>query len=143
MLDEGVVPSPKQVDLAMIMGAGFPFWLGGLTPYLDRSGISDRGVRIAVRGKRLGAPGHIIFVRSPASTVRLRPGSFRMSIGNIKPGRDRARWAIGAVPGICRGRNLPARNRSAPLESADPTGFYLRISIPTVARCIFARSSKA
>jgi 3-hydroxyacyl-CoA dehydrogenase len=40
MLDEGVVPSPKQVDLAMIMGAGFPFWLGGLTPYLDREGIS-------------------------------------------------------------------------------------------------------
>ncbi|MEU6859161.1 3-hydroxyacyl-CoA dehydrogenase NAD-binding domain-containing protein [Glycomyces sp. NPDC046736] len=40
MLDEGVVPSPKQVDLAMIMGAGFPFWLGGLTPYLDRVGVS-------------------------------------------------------------------------------------------------------
>jgi len=40
MLDEGVVPSPKQIDLAMIMGAGFPFWLGGLTPYLDRAGVS-------------------------------------------------------------------------------------------------------
>ncbi|PRY57645.1 3-hydroxyacyl-CoA dehydrogenase NAD-binding domain-containing protein [Glycomyces artemisiae] len=40
MLDEGVVPSAKQVDLAMILGAGFPFWLGGLTPYLDREGIS-------------------------------------------------------------------------------------------------------
>jgi 3-hydroxyacyl-CoA dehydrogenase/enoyl-CoA hydratase/carnithine racemase len=40
MLDEGVVPSPKQIDLAMILGAGFPFWLGGLTPYLDRTGVS-------------------------------------------------------------------------------------------------------
>jgi len=40
MLEEGVVPSAKQVDLAMILGAGFPFWLGGLTPYLDREGIS-------------------------------------------------------------------------------------------------------
>jgi 3-hydroxyacyl-CoA dehydrogenase/enoyl-CoA hydratase/carnithine racemase len=40
MLDEGVVPSPKQIDLAMILGAGFPFWLGGLTPYLDRAGVS-------------------------------------------------------------------------------------------------------
>ncbi|SDL47985.1 3-hydroxyacyl-CoA dehydrogenase [Glycomyces sambucus] len=40
MLDEGVVPSAKQIDLAMILGAGFPFWLGGLTPYLDREGIS-------------------------------------------------------------------------------------------------------
>ncbi|WP_199043016.1 3-hydroxyacyl-CoA dehydrogenase NAD-binding domain-containing protein [Glycomyces salinus] len=40
MLDEGVVPGPQQIDLAMILGAGFPFWLGGLTPYLDRAGIS-------------------------------------------------------------------------------------------------------
>ncbi|SDD35702.1 3-hydroxyacyl-CoA dehydrogenase NAD-binding domain-containing protein [Glycomyces harbinensis] len=52
MLDEGVVPSPKQVDLAMIMGAGFPFWLGGLTPYLDRAGISTE-----VSGKPFGAHG--------------------------------------------------------------------------------------
>lgn len=40
MLDEGVVPGPRQIDLAMILGAGFPFWLGGLTPYLDGAGIS-------------------------------------------------------------------------------------------------------
>ncbi|THV24546.1 3-hydroxyacyl-CoA dehydrogenase NAD-binding domain-containing protein [Glycomyces paridis] len=50
MLDEGVVPSARQVDLAMIMGAGFPFWLGGLTPYLDREGVST-----AVSGKPLGS----------------------------------------------------------------------------------------
>jgi hypothetical protein len=50
MLDEGVVPSPKQIDLAMIMGAGFPFWLGGLTPYLDREGIST-----AVSGSHFAA----------------------------------------------------------------------------------------
>jgi 3-hydroxyacyl-CoA dehydrogenase/enoyl-CoA hydratase/carnithine racemase len=40
MLEEGVVPGPRQIDLAMILGAGFPFWLGGLTPYLDRRGVS-------------------------------------------------------------------------------------------------------
>ncbi|WP_100446898.1 3-hydroxyacyl-CoA dehydrogenase NAD-binding domain-containing protein [Glycomyces xiaoerkulensis] len=44
MLDEGVVPGPQQIDLAMILGAGFPFWLGGLTPYLDRAGISTEAV---------------------------------------------------------------------------------------------------
>lgn len=44
MLDEGVVPGPQQIDLAMILGAGFPFWLGGLTPYLDRAGISTAAV---------------------------------------------------------------------------------------------------
>ena len=25
----------------MILGAGWPFHLGGVTPYLDRTGISD------------------------------------------------------------------------------------------------------
>ena len=40
MLDEGVVSEPQDIDLCMILGAGWPFWLGGITPYLDRSGIS-------------------------------------------------------------------------------------------------------
>jgi len=42
MLDEGVVDSAKDIDLCMIMGAGWPFHLGGITPYLDRSGASER-----------------------------------------------------------------------------------------------------
>ena len=41
MLDEGVVAEAQDIDLCIIMGAGWPFWLGGLTPYLDRSGASD------------------------------------------------------------------------------------------------------
>ena len=53
MLDEGVVSAAADIDLCMVLGAGWPFWLGGITPYLDRSGIAD-----AVRGKRfhIGAP---------------------------------------------------------------------------------------
>ena len=42
MLDEGVVAAPMDIDLAMITGAGFAFWNGGLTPLLDRTGISTR-----------------------------------------------------------------------------------------------------
>ena len=42
MLDEGVVASAKDIDLCMIMGAGWPFHLGGITPYLDRSGASEK-----------------------------------------------------------------------------------------------------
>ena len=42
MLDEGVVDSASQIDLAMILGAGWPFHLGGITPYLDRTGYSSR-----------------------------------------------------------------------------------------------------
>ncbi len=41
MLDEGVVAEPQDLDLCMILGAGWPFWLGGITPYLDREGYSN------------------------------------------------------------------------------------------------------
>ena len=47
MLDEEVVSAAADIDLCMVLGAGWPFWLGGITPYLDRVGISD-----AVRGHR-------------------------------------------------------------------------------------------
>jgi 3-hydroxyacyl-CoA dehydrogenase len=42
MLDERVVAAPADIDLCLILGAGWPFHLGGITPYLDRSGTSDR-----------------------------------------------------------------------------------------------------
>ena len=42
MLDDGVVHSVEDIDLAMITGAGWPFHLGGITPYLDREGVSQR-----------------------------------------------------------------------------------------------------
>ena len=38
MLAEGVVAAPMDIDLAMITGAGFQFWNGGLCPLLDREG---------------------------------------------------------------------------------------------------------
>ena len=41
MLDEGVVATAAEIDLCMLMGAGWPMHLGGILPYLDRSGISD------------------------------------------------------------------------------------------------------
>ncbi len=40
MLAEGVVAAREDIDLCMILGAGWPFHLGGITPYLDRSGVS-------------------------------------------------------------------------------------------------------
>ncbi|MFF5211461.1 3-hydroxyacyl-CoA dehydrogenase NAD-binding domain-containing protein [Streptosporangium sp. NPDC000396] len=41
MLDEGVVAAAQDIDLCMILGAGWPFHLGGVTPYLDRTGIAE------------------------------------------------------------------------------------------------------
>ena len=52
MLDEGVVSSPAEIDLCMLMGAGWPMHLGGILPYLDREGIS-----VAACGQRFHAPG--------------------------------------------------------------------------------------
>jgi len=42
MLQEGVVATAQDIDLSMIMGAAWPFHLGGITPYLDRSGASKQ-----------------------------------------------------------------------------------------------------
>jgi 3-hydroxyacyl-CoA dehydrogenase/enoyl-CoA hydratase/carnithine racemase len=42
LLDEGVVADAKDVDTALILGAGFPFWLGGITKYLEQTGVSVR-----------------------------------------------------------------------------------------------------
>jgi 3-hydroxyacyl-CoA dehydrogenase len=52
MLDEGVVAEAADLDLCMILGAGWPFHLGGITPYLDRTGYSEKvtGQRFLPRG---------------------------------------------------------------------------------------------
>ena len=42
LLEEGVVESAKDVDAALILGAGFPFFLGGITKHLDQTGVSER-----------------------------------------------------------------------------------------------------
>ncbi|MDE0545496.1 3-hydroxyacyl-CoA dehydrogenase NAD-binding domain-containing protein [Microbacterium sp. C7(2022)] len=42
MLDEGVVPEVEDIDLCLILGAGWPFIDGGASAYLDREGASER-----------------------------------------------------------------------------------------------------
>jgi len=42
MLEDGVVAAPEDIDLCMILGAGWPFQMGGITPFLDREGASER-----------------------------------------------------------------------------------------------------
>jgi len=48
MLADGVAQAPMDIDLAMITGAGFQFWNGGICPLLDREGVSEK-----VLGRRL------------------------------------------------------------------------------------------
>jgi len=52
MLDEGVVATPAEIDLCMLLGCGWPLHLGGILPYLDREGISE-----SVNGVRFHPPG--------------------------------------------------------------------------------------
>jgi len=47
ILDDGVVAEPQDIDTGLIFGAGYPFFMGGLTRYLDQKGISEK-----VNGKK-------------------------------------------------------------------------------------------
>lgn len=71
MLEEGVVAGPEDIDLCMILGAGWPMFLGGITPYLDRVGASAR-----VNGKRFLPAGvasrPASMGRPPAPGIRAR-----------------------------------------------------------------------
>ncbi|TQN42329.1 3-hydroxyacyl-CoA dehydrogenase [Blastococcus colisei] len=42
MLDEGVVQAVQDIDLCMLLGAGWPFWLGGISAHLDRTGVAEK-----------------------------------------------------------------------------------------------------
>ena len=52
MLDEGVVATPQEIDICMLLGSGWPMHLGGILPYLDREGISEAvcGARFHPKG---------------------------------------------------------------------------------------------
>ena len=52
ILEEGVVAEAADVDTCMLLGAGYPFWLGGITKHLDQTGVSER-----VLGRRLAELG--------------------------------------------------------------------------------------
>ena len=52
MLDEGVIATPQEIDICMLLGSGWPMHLGGILPYLDREGISEAvcGARFHPKG---------------------------------------------------------------------------------------------
>ncbi len=57
MLEEGVVAQPQDIDLCLLLGAGWPFWDGGITPYLDRTGVSEKVLGRRFHGRRPNAIG--------------------------------------------------------------------------------------
>ena len=65
LLDEGVVAEAQDIDLCLILGAGWPFHLGGVTPYLDRTGVSEK-----VTGERFLPPGVASLPTDPGPAPR-------------------------------------------------------------------------
>jgi 3-hydroxyacyl-CoA dehydrogenase/enoyl-CoA hydratase/carnithine racemase len=56
LLDEGVVGSAADADACLILGAGYPFHLGGITKHLDQTGIAERVLGSTFAEYRPGAP---------------------------------------------------------------------------------------
>jgi 3-hydroxyacyl-CoA dehydrogenase len=58
LLEEGVVAEAADVDTGLLLGAGWPFFLGGITKHLDQTGVSERlfGKTLADGTRRLAHP---------------------------------------------------------------------------------------
>lgn len=48
-----MVGAAADVDACLVLGAGYPFFLGGITKHLDQTGVSERvvGSPLAEYGK--------------------------------------------------------------------------------------------
>lgn len=91
MLDEGVVADVRQIDVCMVLGAGWPIANGGIAPLLDRSGTSQR-----VLGRRLLPPGVADVERETAA-----PGPETITVVDLPDeGRFEARSSTGRTAGI-------------------------------------------
>ncbi|HVM14449.1 MAG TPA: 3-hydroxyacyl-CoA dehydrogenase NAD-binding domain-containing protein [Egibacteraceae bacterium] len=42
MLDEDVVADARDIDTGLLLGAGWPFFMGGICQYADQTGLSDK-----------------------------------------------------------------------------------------------------
>jgi 3-hydroxyacyl-CoA dehydrogenase/enoyl-CoA hydratase/carnithine racemase len=56
LLAEGVVPEAADVDTGLLLGAGWPFFLGGITKHLDQIGMSERLFGQTLAEMTAGAP---------------------------------------------------------------------------------------
>ena len=56
LLEEGVVAEAADVDTGLLLGAGWPFFLGGITKHLDQTGMSERLFGQTFADMRAGAP---------------------------------------------------------------------------------------
>ena len=93
-------PKPQDIDLCMIMGAGWPFYNGGITPYLDRTGRLRAGHRPAVPAQGRGVAARVTVVLNRATWGGPEPPHVaRSRVVGTSPRAATSRW-IG-TPGSC------------------------------------------
>jgi 3-hydroxyacyl-CoA dehydrogenase/enoyl-CoA hydratase/carnithine racemase len=56
LLEEGVVAEAADVDTCLLLGAGWPFFLGGITKHLDQTGVAERMFGHTFSDMRAAAP---------------------------------------------------------------------------------------
>ena len=54
-LEEGIIDNPAYLDMAMLMGTGFPAFRGGLLKYADNQGVNTVCDKLTALSKRYGA----------------------------------------------------------------------------------------
>jgi 3-hydroxyacyl-CoA dehydrogenase len=129
MLDDQVVAAPEDIDLCMILGAGFPFQMGGVTPYLDRVGASERVFGDTFHHPPVAAPARSAGTRRPSGARRRAvPVGAAFAAASARPGvddgcRDRAtRRQTRGCGRVSLGHGLEARAaRSAAASSRAPS----------------------
>lgn len=77
-LDDGVVDEPADIDVAMIMGTGFPPFRGGLLRYADTLGPSHVANRLRAFAERYGSR------FEPAAGLRGRGSFYRQKVEEIE-----------------------------------------------------------
>jgi hypothetical protein len=99
MLDEGVVATPAEIDLCMLLGAGWPMHLGGILPYLDREGISEVGLRSALSCARelhrfllVEAPARLMLGVTSSAHVIPRSSKISRALGMLDELQAEHRW---------------------------------------------------
>ena len=88
VLDEGIVASAAELDLAMIMGTGFPPFRGGLLRYADERGAHHILARLEALEREAGAR------FAPSATVR-KLGAEGSSFYRMFPGNEGAPQGAG------------------------------------------------
>ena len=123
LLEEGVVTEAADVDTGLLLGAGWPFFLGGITKHLDQIGMSER-----LFGRTFSGPGRCgrRRERSRLPPWRTTTGGFESSFPTrevrrtCSAGSACGRATRTSSPTSCASTGLRCRRTTTPCSSTRP-----------------------